>query len=212
MGDDGPEDTNVVEGSIIVIRRAALDGIDHFESRDNLTEDGVTAIEMRRARMFTIIGTRHGIHVVTTMSPFEHCGVDLIEQRIVVGLAPHNVELRSRTGLIWIDIVTRTGSSKHAPLVEDGWITEFGRHHGDIGFVGYEFIGCRMTAGAVARLNHEVGDDTMEEQRVVITRLDMLKEIVAMERRFVEELYYDVAFGSLQSNFVPHILCLFGST
>ena len=69
-----------------------------------------------------------------------------------------------------------------------------------------------MTAGAVARLNHKVGDDTMEEQRVVITRLDMLEEIVTMKGRFVEELYDDIAFGGLQGDFAPHILCLISST
>ena len=78
--------------------------------------------------------------------------------------------------------------------------------------VGDEFIGCSMTASAVARLNHKVGNDTMEEQRVVITRLDMLEEIVTMKGRFVEELYDDIAFGGLQGDFAPHILCLIGST
>jgi hypothetical protein len=52
----------------------------------------------------------------------------------------------------------------------------------------------------------------MEEQRVVITRLDMLEEIVTMKGRFVEELYDDIAFGGLQGDFTPHILCLIGST
>ncbi len=52
----------------------------------------------------------------------------------------------------------------------------------------------------------------MEEQRIVIARLDMLKEIIAMERRFVEKLYDDVAFGGMQGDFAPHIPWLIGST
>ena len=40
----------------------------------------------------------------------------------------------------------------------------------------------------------------------------MLEEIIAMERRIVEELYDDVAFGGLQGDFASYVFCLFGST
>ena len=46
----------------------------------------------------------------------------------------------------------------------------------------------------------------MEEKRIVIARLDMLQEIVAMKRRLVEELHNNVAPIGLKDDFATHFL------
>ena len=54
------------------------------------------------------------------------------------------------------------------------------------------------TAVGIATLDHEILDDTVEEQRVVELLVDEFQEVVAMTGRVVEERQDDLACGGFE--------------
>ena len=116
-------------------------------------------------------------------------------------LAVDDVELRTARLVLRVDIVRLAGCCQSATLVVNTGQTYFGRDV-IVERVFAKFLALlRVLAPRVARLNHEVGNDTVEQQRIVEVVLAYnLKEVVAMERSLVVQLYTYVAHRGLNQH------------
>ena len=109
-------------------------------------------------------------------------------------LAVDDVELRTARLVLRVDIVRLAGCCQGATLVVNTRQTYFGRDV-IVERVFAKFLALLgILAPRVARLNHKVGNDTVEQQRIVeVVLAYQLKEVVAMERSLVVQLYTYVA-------------------
>ena len=124
-----------------------------------------------------------------------------LQSLVVLLLANDNIELRAARLVQGIDDVGLACCSQRAALVENLRQAYFGR---DVIverlFAESCSFGC-ILAGRVASLNHKVGDDTMEEQRIVeVVFADKLQKVVAVLWRLVVELDADVAHSRLNQH------------
>ena len=60
-----------------------------------------------------------------------------------------------------------------------------------------------LPAGTVARLNHEIGNDAVEQHPVVVTPAHQLHEVVAVLRGFVVQHEADVALRRFEQHLQP---------
>lgn len=121
-----------------------------------------------------------------------HLLLHLLELGRLVDRAPDDVELAAARLATGIDLVTKSGSAERTTLVEETGI--------DFGFDGVAwaahteaFAGGSALGVGVSALNHEVLDDTVEQEAVIIALGSELEEIVTVEGRLVIQADYDVA-------------------
>ena len=88
-----PKDSDVIERTVVFVGGNVLDGIDDFESVNDLAEDRILSVQMRRAahRLIDFPHFRCELNpaVGAPVEPF----LDLVQSCVVKDLAPDNVEL-----------------------------------------------------------------------------------------------------------------------
>jgi DNA repair exonuclease SbcCD nuclease subunit len=142
--------------------------------------------------------TLYAVGHVHTLDNLAKDGVGAVEVRGAT-LAGDDVELAGAGELSGVDVIAFACGSNGAVTVADiGYnlglklIVEVALAEQDA------WLG--MAAVGVAGLNHEAGNDAMEEQRVVEVSLDKLYKVVAMTRGLIIESQTDVAFGGLEQH------------
>jgi len=193
------EDADIIYGTVVVVGEDLLDALQHVETFGDFAKDGVLAVQMGSATGLAIEVLQLGRHRDTMLGH----GVEALAYRLQLGRgeggAPHDVELATTGATLGIDIVALTGHSQRtttmrmqqvAVAVEELCLN--GIAHLAVAQRGPRL--CVATVG-VATLNHEILDDTMEEQRVVEMFVGQAQEVVAMQRGVVVERQEDVALG-----------------
>ena len=184
--DSSPEDADVVDGAVVIVGLRLLDAVDDVEALGDFAEDGVLAVEVGHTALLTVEVEQLVGHGDTMVGLRLDLIANLIELLGGVGLSPDDIELTA-AGTAFGILAVALACRRQRPTLVGMQQTAFAREELSLdGIVGTPLAqrdtGFGMTAVGVATLNHEVLDDTVEEQRVVELLIDEFQEVVAMTR------------------------------
>ena len=200
----GAEDADIVDRTVVIISEGLLDAFNDVEALGDFAEDGVLAVEMRRAAHLAVEVhelRRHRDAMVGLSLDFLSDGLQLGGS---VGAPPDDIELTTAGATFGIGAIalashrqgtTLMGMEQTALAVEelalDGVVgTPLAQRHARL---------C-TAAVRVAALNHETLDDTMEEQRVVELLVRQTQEVITMLGGIVVERQQDVSLCGFQTH------------
>lgn len=181
-------DADVSKRPVVVVGLCLLYSIHYFHSFDDLTENRVLGVEMRRSSLLEIhIGELAGkgdellcVSVDTLLCIFEHVGIE--------AASGDNVELTHGRLHLRIGVVSLSRGSHCPTLMEELWPSYFcGYLVGFITALAEQLSRLCMSAGTIARLNHETVDDPVEEDAIVVALGHQFQEVIAVLRCLVVE-------------------------
>ena len=178
--DGGAENADVCGGTVVLVGGYLLDTVYDIQTFDDLTKDGVLAVEMGRASN-GLVGLQHlGGELDATLRLLVESLLYATEGGIAVGAPPDNVKLAGTRALVGVDTVWLAGGSYSPPTVVELGQSELSLYRVVELARTQTLAWLGMPAFGVARLYHKVLDDAMEEQRVVVVLAHQLQEVVTM--------------------------------
>ena len=123
---------------------------------------------MRRAAILLVCVAHLGGKLHLATGGFVETSLHLIERRLAVIVAPSDVELGCRRLALGVLGIALAGRSQHTTLVEILRINDLGGQTVVEIILAHRHAGLGMACGGVARLNHEVGNDAMPQDAIVI--------------------------------------------
>ena len=129
------------------------------------------------------------------------------KRRIVIHLSGHDIELTTGRFLLRVYVISLTGGRQRTFLMEVFRVDKLRRN--SVSYIARsQHLAFRgILRFGVARLYHEVLDDTVKQRTFISTFLGQLDKVIAMLRRFVIQFHDDVTRTclNLQLRFFFHI-------
>ena len=194
------EKKNILEGAVGSVGADALYGFDNVKADSDFSKHRVLSVEPGRAALFAV-GLSHFLgHFAAAFGGFIDAFRDVGEVGLAVALSPYDVELRTAAAALRIDVVAfACGSQGTAVVIVAGEVELQGKRIVRTA-IAIHLIGDGVARVWVARLYHEVFDDAVENDSVVIAFAHEFEEIVAVGWGGVEERHRDVANGSVEQH------------
>lgn len=187
LDDLNGKDALVGKGTVAGIAFHELEVVEHVEAFGDLAEHGVGAVEVGCPAPGAV-NLAHGRgEAHERVGLLVEALLQAVELVIGEGLSGDDVELPGRRGTLRVDGIVLAGHGESPGLVEVSGETYFGRNGVRLGRIAESHSGQCMARGGVTRLDHEGRNDAVEEQAVVVVGTHMAEEVVAMQRRVVEE-------------------------